>query len=337
MLSAVVYGLLREPLGNSQIIAGSGVEPPNKEKISNPLYVTESSKGAWGAGVAIEIRGLHVEKGKHYRLEGFELGEFVGTDKNNPEAPPLHYNPFFVVTKVLDLQKTATLILPADIKITFAEKQNSLPQGIPKDVRNEKIEDTGDAGPLSKIAAGDVVALDVASSDPKRFKSETQTAAFLRQLLTLEKGSTWKFEVWSQGIQPMLVVNVEHTGGKLSKWYIGPNGEDGALSAYQDGAGKWWFSSWKDLTFPKSTSPSTSNRSSLSVESFRFIDAATTIEQVEAKLGKADFSNAGGFGDIYTYYLNDGTDITIGSTDGTIQFVTHDKDTLFGHTMFEKK
>jgi hypothetical protein len=103
---------------------------------------------------------------------------------------------------------------------------------------------------LSKIFADNIAALQVTSSDSNRFKSETQIADFLRQLLTAKESRTWKFEVWSQGIQPMLVVTVDHVNGKPGTWYIGPNGENAALSAYQDGNGRWWFSDWRELNIP---------------------------------------------------------------------------------------
>lgn len=74
------------------------------------------------------------------------------------------------------------------------------------------------------------------------------------------------------------------------------------------------------------------------VESFKFIGPETTKEQITAKLGEPNSSVACGFYDVYTYRLNDGTDVCLGVDDKSkILFVTHGKDTLYGHTMFEKK
>src|SRR5262249_27264417 len=69
---AVIYGLLREPLGTVQVISGTCIEPRNHERVDNPLLVTASGNVAWGAGVSIEIRGITLEKDKHYRFEGYE-------------------------------------------------------------------------------------------------------------------------------------------------------------------------------------------------------------------------------------------------------------------------
>jgi hypothetical protein len=249
----IIYGLLQKPLGTVQEVTGQCVEPYNQANIPNSMRVTGSAGIAWGAGMDIEIRGLKLERGKAYHFKGYESAEFVGTAiKNNPDAPPLRYNPIFVITTVFDAVPTDKGVDVADIKITLAETQTPLPLSPPTDVRNEKFDDTDDYGPLSKIFAGNIAALKVISSDSTRFKSEAKIAQFLRQLLTVSKGSTWKFEVWSQGIQPMLVVTVEHVQGQPGKWYIGPKGDHGVLSAYQDGNGRWWFSSWDDLTDPES-------------------------------------------------------------------------------------
>ncbi len=75
-----------------------------------------------------------------------------------------------------------------------------------------------------------------------------------------------------------------------------------------------------------------------SLQSFKFIGPETTKEQIIAKLGEPSSSVACGFYDIYTYRLKDGTDICMGVDDKSkIMFVTHGKETLYGHTMFEKK
>src|SRR5689334_17232570 len=73
-----VVGRLQKPLGTPMIIEGSCVEPRNGAKLANSLLITSTDSIAWGAGVDLEIRSLPMEKGKHYKLEGYESGEFVG-------------------------------------------------------------------------------------------------------------------------------------------------------------------------------------------------------------------------------------------------------------------
>jgi hypothetical protein len=74
--------------------------------------------------------------------------------------------------------------------------------------------------------------------------------------------------------------------------------------------------------------------SSRSVESFRFIKAGTTIEEVIAKLGEPNVSGSGGPYNLYIYPLGDGSDVFVGSSeDGKILFVTHGKEILFGNRM----
>jgi hypothetical protein len=78
--------------------------------------------------------------------------------------------------------------------------------------------------------------------------------------------------------------------------------------------------------------------SSLSVESFQFIVAGTTIREVNIKLGQTDRPYAGSFCDFYNYRLSDGTGVTIGvDTHGKILFVQHGRDTLFGDPLFYQK
>jgi hypothetical protein len=242
------------------------------------------------------------------------------------------------IVSALDLERGAADMSGAKIKVTFANEQTPLPFSPPKSARNEKIEDTNDYGALAKIIDGKITAIEFTSAAANRFGSKQDVVAFLQQLLTEPKGATWKFQVWSQGVQPMLVATVEHKDGQPGRWYVGPNGENGALSVYQDGEGKWWFSSWKDLKVPQRSPKSLSNHGFLTVESFRFIGAETTLPQVIEKIGEPDMSGAGGFYDTQTYRLSDGSKVVIGSGDAKeILFVTHEKETLFGKTMFEKK
>ncbi|HEY2827609.1 MAG TPA: hypothetical protein VGJ04_08425 [Pirellulales bacterium] len=239
----IIHGVLLRPIGTVQEIAGASVEPRNGAKIPNSMLVTESANGAWGAGVDIEIRGVKLERGQDYRFKGYESGEFVKTDDAK-----LHYKPFFIVTTTFDAVPFEKSVAVEKIKITSAEKQTPLPDTLPKEIANSKADDNDDYGPLSKIFANNIASMQIVSFDSKRFKGENEIADYLRRLLTADKGATWKVQIWSQVTQPMLVVDVQHVIGKSGKWYIAPNGDNAALSVYQDGNGTWWFSRWDDLT-----------------------------------------------------------------------------------------
>ena len=81
---------------------------------------------------------------------------------------------------------------------------------------------------------------------------------------------------------------------------------------------------------PRSDAPtaSISTPSSRTVESFRFIGAATTIQDVAARLGAADRDVGSGLY-VYAYRLADGRDVLIGSADGSrIIYVRHGQDIL---------
>jgi hypothetical protein len=70
-------------------------------------------------------------------------------------------------------------------------------------------------------------------------------------------------------------------------------------------------------------------RSSRTVDSFHFIGAATTLQDVTARLGAPDRDVGSGIY-IYAYRLSDGSDVLIGSADGShILYVRHGQDILF--------
>jgi hypothetical protein len=82
---------------------------------------------------------------------------------------------------------------------------------------------------------------------------------------------------------------------------------------------------------PRSDAPTTSVSapSSRTVESFRFIGAATTLQDVTARFGAPDRDVGSGIY-IYAYRLTDGSDVLVGSADGShILYVRHGQDILF--------
>jgi|WetSurMetagenome_2_1015567.scaffolds.fasta_scaffold243736_2 hypothetical protein len=98
-----VTGCLGKPLGTRMTIAGIFDE---HVMMANPLEVSETDGKALKNKVSIAIRGkLQIKKGVHYRLEGYEAGEFSGPPPNSESPPaqqPFQYRSFFVVTKVIE-------------------------------------------------------------------------------------------------------------------------------------------------------------------------------------------------------------------------------------------
>ncbi len=73
--------------------------------------------------------------------------------------------------------------------------------------------------------------------------------------------------------------------------------------------------------------------SSRPIESFRFIKAGTTIQEVIAKLGEPSISGSVGSYNLHIYPLRDGSDVFIGSSDGgELLYVTHDGKALLGRS-----
>jgi hypothetical protein len=73
----------------------------------------------------------------------------------------------------------------------------------------------------------------------------------------------------------------------------------------------------------------TTIQGSRSIESFRFVGSETTMLQVTSKLGNPDRDVGSGL-HIYSYRLGDGSDVLIGSADGSrILYVRHGSKVLF--------
>src|SRR5262245_7850771 len=74
---------------------------------------------------------------------------------------------------------------------------------------------------------------------------------------------------------------------------------------------------------------STNTVTTRNVESFRFVGATTTVQQAIARLGPPDRDVGSGLF-VYSYRLVDGTEVLIGSQDGTrITYVRHGETVLF--------
>jgi hypothetical protein len=105
-----VIGRLDAPLGTRLTIGGVLAD---NVMLPNPLEVSEINEQKVKQPVSIEIRGdlqikVQIEKGVHYRLEGYEAGGFSGPPYwHRPNAQqPFQFYSFFVVTKVLEPSET---------------------------------------------------------------------------------------------------------------------------------------------------------------------------------------------------------------------------------------
>lgn len=95
-----IIGFLGKPLGTRTTIDGvlaDGVMLANGLAISGIDGHAIDNDSRY-----MEVRGMRLEKGVRYRLEGYESGEFAGLPGwSNPGAQqPFQYHSFFVVTKV---------------------------------------------------------------------------------------------------------------------------------------------------------------------------------------------------------------------------------------------
>jgi hypothetical protein len=109
------------------------------------------------------------------------------------------------------------------------------------------VRDPSDHGSLSHVADGRIATLEVTWSDAALFRTDDDTAAFLRRLVTIPKGSTTTFVPWAQALGvPSVAAIVEHAEGHRGSWhvwYAWPS----VYCVYRDGNAKWWFGYWLDV------------------------------------------------------------------------------------------
>ena len=96
-----IIGFLGKPLGTRTTISGVLAEGV---KVSFPLAVSGIDGHPTKGPFYIEVRGVQLQKGMRFRLEGYESGEFAGPPPwSAPWAQqPFQYRSFFVVTKVIE-------------------------------------------------------------------------------------------------------------------------------------------------------------------------------------------------------------------------------------------
>ena len=98
---ASVTGCLGKPLGSRIIIDGIMAKGL---MMCNPLALSAIDGRQLKEPYLFEIRGLVLQEGTRYRLEGYESGEFAGSPSwFQPQAQQFfHFSSFFVVTKVIE-------------------------------------------------------------------------------------------------------------------------------------------------------------------------------------------------------------------------------------------
>ena len=100
---ARVTGSLGKPLGSRLVVEGVMAE---RVMLDNPLLVSAVNAKPLKQPVAIQVQGkVQIQKGKQYRLEGYESGAFSGppdwTVGDGLAQQSFQFHSFFVVTKVL--------------------------------------------------------------------------------------------------------------------------------------------------------------------------------------------------------------------------------------------
>lgn len=108
-----VIGRLGKPLGTQTILVGGY---PPRPTMGLPLAVSaiddkplDKPIGIFLEGRNGESSGVKIERGKVYRLEGYESGRFASEPMwlNHSEQQPFQFYSFFVVTKVLEVKDAA--------------------------------------------------------------------------------------------------------------------------------------------------------------------------------------------------------------------------------------
>lgn len=93
-----VIGVLGKPLGTRTTINGVLAE---NVMLPNPVVVARIDGQAVKGPISIEVRGVVLQKGVPYQLDGYESGEFTGPPSwSAPGAQqPFQFRSFFVITK----------------------------------------------------------------------------------------------------------------------------------------------------------------------------------------------------------------------------------------------
>lgn len=176
------------------------------------------------------------------------------------------FSVFAITSRLVCGTHAAELIATKDIKITVAEPPVIPEIGIPKDALRAGLKFDSDSnnelnlgftigtvldrknhGSLSNVVANRISAITVTYSDPALYTTTQVTEDFLRRLLTTHHGSTYTHVPWAQGLlQPNFETRISHTEGQSGRWLVWC-GRREVFCAYQDGAGKWWFSYWMEV------------------------------------------------------------------------------------------
>lgn len=94
------YGILGKQLGTQIVIEG---EYDYEAKSPNMFWVNAIDQIWRGAALPIVVRGVQLHKGIHYKLEGYEAGEFSGDPTwLHSDKQPFQYKNLFVVTRMIE-------------------------------------------------------------------------------------------------------------------------------------------------------------------------------------------------------------------------------------------
>ncbi len=135
-------------------------------------------------------------------------------------------------------------VVAKDVAFVFPDKQIVPDRDLPREAREARSADSNDQGAFSKVVAGRISTVTVTYSQPKVLKGKKDTENYLRLLLTIPSGSTYRHVPWAQMLGvPTVAATVGHAKGEPGTWlvwYAYPS----VYCAYQDGSGKWWFGVW---------------------------------------------------------------------------------------------
>lgn len=148
--------------------------------------------------------------------------------------------------------------LPAETRDAGTEPDPDASTGGASNIRFRIVRDPSDHGPLSKVVAGRIAALDVTWSEAAVVGTRGETEEFLRRLLALPRGSTHTYVPWAQMLGvPSVLASVRHAEGDTGSWRIWYSWPS-IYFAYRDGRGTWWFGYWFALDELRlGTSPAT--------------------------------------------------------------------------------
>jgi hypothetical protein len=149
--SKIPYGVLGKRLGTGVVIDG---EYDHEDKLPNMLWIDAVDRVYRGAVLPIEIRGIPIKlrKGVHYKLEGYESGEFTGDPAwlCSSGKQSFQYRNFFVVTRAIEpVDEPVPPIAPGanllDLLSLPAERQSQFTRELAHKLTSSQVPTSGEA------------------------------------------------------------------------------------------------------------------------------------------------------------------------------------------------